>query len=350
MPSPPFGPDSRTGFELELLAPPGGSRADLAEALAAELGGRVEHGFKFHGGGRHHDGRRICKLSPAWRVIDAQDRRLCELVDDVTIAAQLDRSAPRDDELHRLITDDVRLASWIERRCWGSSRDATSSLQALLDAFDARIGEPGKHGVKRPEQRAVLDPHGYILCVIARLEIDRQRVCELVTRPLGRDERLEQIGWLLRVARARDFSIPKEAALHLHLDAEPWRDTAPLCRLLHHAARARDSLHETFETNPRCRRLRPLDDDLQALVEETWQHLQARADPPPFEDFAAEIRDAGLDKFVDVNVQGVVLPFPRQPTLELRFLPMSFDLDRIEAQLEQLENLLGDLWLGAIAG
>lgn len=350
MPSPPFGPDSRTGFELELLAPPGRSRADLAHNLAKEFQGRVEHGFKFHGGGHHTDGRKICKLSPAWRVIDDLGQVLCTLVDDVTISAQLDRRAPPASTLYRLITDDVRLASWIERRCWGPDREPEQALEALCVEFAAQVGEPGRHGVKRPDQRAVVDPHGQILCVVAELEIDRQRVCELVTSPLRRNQRHDLLARLLRCAQAQDFAIPAEAALHLHLDGEPWRDTETLCRLLHYAMRSRDSLHETFETNPRCRRLRPLADELQALVEETWQHLQARAPAPPFEDFAAEIRDAGLDKFVDINVQGVVLPFPRQPTLELRFLSMSFELERIEAQLEQCEQLLGDLWSGAMAG
>ena len=67
-------------------------------------------------------------------------------------------------------------------------------------------------------------------------------------------------------------------------------------------------LHETFETNARCRRLRPLADDLQAVVEETWEHLQAGATAPPFAAFAEDASDVDQSVFGQLVVTALHVP------------------------------------------
>ena len=85
----------RTGFEIELLAPPGGSRADLAEGLARGCGGTVRRFF-------HTDSEpslvpgmdHFIHLTPGFAVVGPDGEERCRLVDDITIRFDLDPAAP----------------------------------------------------------------------------------------------------------------------------------------------------------------------------------------------------------------------------------------------------------------
>lgn len=297
-----------------------------------------------HGAGAHEDGRRILRLSPAARVVDQGGAPLLHFVDDVTIAEALSREAPRASGLFRLVMDDLRLALLTERTAWGDEQTPESVLAPLLSLWSGTLGPQGLYGVKRPEQRALLDPQGHILGVVCEPEPDRERVCEVVTRPLSRSERAGVVTRVLDAASRLGFVVPEEAALHVHVDAAPWQSAAALSALMVAMNEHRDNLRETFETNPRCRKLAPFSDELMALAREALAYTSRSGVEPDFEDFASELRAAGVVKWTDVNLEGVVSPFPRQPTLEVRFLSMSLDAHKVLALVEQVESVLLGQW------
>lgn len=331
----PFGPDSKTGFELELLAPRGKSRRDLAIALAKATGGEVRQGFKYQSEGPHRDGRPICDLTPAWRIEHDGDV-LFTLVDDVTVRDGLDADADTPEGLFRLVLDDLRFALWAEPRCWAEDGAAPEvQLAPLLETFEARIGARGRDGAKVEHHRVVATRWDHALCVLAAYEGERERVCEVVTRPLGRDEREDVIARILDCALAAGFVPPAEAALHVHLDNAPWMSSERLCQLIADSAAARSMLYEILKPNPRCRRLAAFAPDMVRLA-------RTRA-ALPFDELRKLLLDAGATKYVDINVLGVLKERPRHPTVEVRCLPMSLDVAEMFSNVAAVEDFLGEL-------
>ena len=106
----------RIGFEVELLAPPAGSRRSLANRLAAILGGSVRTVF-------HRDTEMALvkdrpvfhHLSLGFDVYDADGRFRCRLVDDVTIVSDLDPRRGPEDGFYRILSDDRRLINLVAR-------------------------------------------------------------------------------------------------------------------------------------------------------------------------------------------------------------------------------------------
>src|SRR6185369_16195929 len=83
----------RIGFEIELMAPAGLSRRNLAVELAGRCGGRIHPVW-------HHDSEpclvpglgRFLHLTQGFEVLRADGSLLCTLVDDITL---LDDLQPR---------------------------------------------------------------------------------------------------------------------------------------------------------------------------------------------------------------------------------------------------------------
>jgi hypothetical protein len=327
----PFGPDSRTGYELELLAPRGKSRLDLALALADRVGGRVRYGLKYQSEGRHGDGRPVCDLSPAFAVVDGEGVVLCTLVDDVTLKAELDKEAPTATGYYRVVIDELRLALWAESRCWSDEAGADAVLAGYAETFAGTLGEAGGEGAKHAEHRVLLDRWGHALAVVATYPGERERACEVVTRPLARGEREAVVGTILEVAKALDFGLPEESALHLHLDADPWRAQARLRQLVQDYSAARHVLYEELRPNPGAKRLGP------------FRPSVVRAAATPADDdesYREALLSAGVTKYSDINLLGIVRRRPRQPTLEFRCLRMSMDASEIFEMTDAVEGFL----------
>lgn len=279
--------------------------------------GRVELGFKYFSEGTLPDGRPLCRLSLAARVVERSGRVFATLVDDNTIRDGLP-ATPKARTLHA--TDDLRLALLVERLGW--SRSVTARLapvKALFQGFE--------------ERGTLFDAFGHALVVAMEEPASFHRVCEVVTRPLvGPKERAAVVHAVLDVARALGCTLPSTAALHAHYDAGPWRSVARLSRLIVHAAEHRDVWWRTLAPNPRCLKLAPFPPN---VVRVAAQPGRVR-----FGTFAAALALAGADKACDLNVRGVIDPHPRQPTLEVRALPMSLDPAAVLGSLEGAETLL----------
>lgn len=310
----------RVGLELEWLAPPGGTRDDLAHALARELGGRVRFGFKYHGHGFLPDGRADCWLTPASRV-DVRSAWLASFVDDPTIADELAPGGPR---LRIARTDDVRLAALAERG-WSRSAALASRLAPLAKAFDGAVDDEGAR-----------DAWGHPLVRWHEVSAERARVCEVVLRPLAPKERGPVLRRLTRLAKALGFTVPAESATHAHYDAAPFQTTARLRRLILTWEAQRPRWLARLAPNPRCRKLGPWAPDVARVAREADDAL-------PFGALCAALLLAGLRREVDLNLLGAVERHPKQPTVELRCLPGSLDPDALLAQLAVADELLAAL-------
>ncbi|HVU60115.1 MAG TPA: amidoligase family protein [Mycobacteriales bacterium] len=313
---------SRIGFEVELLAPRGSSRRTLAEELATRSGGELLPVW-------HLDsepvpleslGGRFLHLTHGFEVRRAGGEQLCTLVDDITIAADLDPTAPAADGWHRLLTDDIRLARLLDRQC-----DPAAGIEAVLDPVARLWGTP----VETIGHIRRLDVAGATVVLAAPAGGERERPCEIVTPPLTADhgDALEE---LLAPARELGFVVPREAAIHLHVDGAPYRNPAALANVVRLFGYWREPLRELLGTNPQCRRLAPLPDELVAAV----------AGEPTYDELRAAAKAGGLTKFYDVNLTQLFRDDPIRDTLEIRILPGAISAEDVVSRAAVVEELL----------
>jgi hypothetical protein len=312
----------RIGFELELLAPRGASRLTLAEELAGRCAGRVRSVW-------HQDSEpslvpglgRFLTLTRGFEVRRGTGEPLCTLVDDVTLVTDLDPRAAPAAGWYRLLTDDPRLLRLLADRS-----DPAAAPEHALDGVAALWGEAvQRHGqVLRLDDRA-----GSTVALAAPHGGERERACEVVTPPLstGHGAALEE---LLSAAGALGFTVPAEAAVHLHLDAAPFRSAPALANLVRLFGHWRPQLHALLGTNPACRRLGPLPVELLAATDGT----------PTFEQLRHAAGLGGLTKFVDLNLTQLFSPRPVRDTVEVRILPGTIDTADVLRRAALVERLL----------
>ena len=292
----------RTGLEIELLAPVGASRRTLADELAGRCGGFVRPVW-------HRDSEpslvpglgQFRHLTQGFAVHRSTGALLCTLVDDVTLTADLDPRAAPLPGWHRLLTDDVRLLHLLAQH---SRPD--EPLEVVLDAVARLWGVPvERHGAVRR-----LTVAGRTVALAAPQGGQRERPCEVVTPPLpAADEAvLEE---LLAPARALGFTVPAEAAVHVHVDGGPFRTAEALANVVRLFGCWREPLRDVVGTNPHCRRLAPLPPGLVA----------AAAGTPTTRTLREAAHQGGLTKFFDVNLTALLTDAPARDTLEVRVLP-----------------------------
>jgi hypothetical protein len=152
------------------------------------------------------------------------------------------------------------------------------------------------------------------IAIASALPGERERPCEIVTPPLATDHeaRLEA---LLGPARALGFTLPVEAATHVHFDGAPLRDARKLRNLVRLVTTWSGALKKLVGTNPRCRRLGGWPDALHEVVEAPgFAEL-------PWEAAKEQLAEVGLSKYCDVNIKNIVHDVPDKPTIEIRVLP-----------------------------
>ncbi|GLX99816.1 amidoligase family protein [Actinoplanes sp. NBRC 101535] len=312
----------RIGFEIELMAPPGASRRTLAEDLAGRCGGSVRPVW-------HHDSEpslvpglgRFLTLTQGFEVLRADGSPLCTLVDDVTLVDGLDPRQPPPPGWFRVLTDDARLLNLLAVHC-----DPGGELGEVLDVAARLWGtEVGRHGVIR----RLDDRSGATIALAAPQGSGRERPCEIITPPLatGHHDALEE---LLAPARELGFTVPHEAAVHLHLDGAPFRAPEALANVVRLFAWWREPLRLLLATNPACRRLAPLPEQLVTAV----------TGRPTTADLRKAAADGGLGKYFDVNLTQVLTDTPRRDTVEIRILPGAVEAGPIVDRAALVELLL----------
>ena len=299
----------RLGVEIELLAPKGRSREDLAIAIAGHHGGTVRRFFHPQGEPSKAPNTPFFEnLILGFVVEDAAGQTLAQCVDDLTLQDDLDRRHPPRAGWYRIVSDDPRLLRLTMRHT-----DATAPLRTVLDPIAAMFGtEPveGQGGMMR-----VADEAGTPVVLGAPLPGERERPCELVTAPIESDH-LRHWETLLTLARSLGFTIPVEGAIHLHFDAAPLCKAATVANLVRFLSRHGAALKTRVGTNPRCRRLGSWPVELNRLV----------ASPDfaglDWETARAELGKLALTKYCDFNLRNLVHPVAHKHTFEVRILPV----------------------------
>ncbi|WP_433825715.1 amidoligase family protein [Actinoplanes sp. CA-015351] len=314
----------RIGFEIELMAPPGVSRRTLAFDVAGRCGGSVRPIW-------HHDSEpslvpglgRFLHLTQGFEVRRDDGSLLCTLVDDVTLLNGLDQRAPAVPGWFRLLTDDGRLLRLLAAQC-----DPASPLPVALDSVAKLWGtEVKQHG----QVFRLNDAAGATIALAAPLPGERERPCEVITPPLASGHR-EALAELLGPARELGFTIPHEAAVHMHLDGGPFRSAPALSNLVRLFAFYREELRALLGTNPACRRLAPLPEALVSLTK--------NPENPTIDELRQAAHAGGLSKFFDVNLTQLLKDDFVRDTVEVRILPGMIDENQIVDRAALVELLL----------
>jgi hypothetical protein len=264
-------------------------------------------------------------LTQGFEVIDGHGTTLCTLVDDITIVDDLDTQTPPRAGWFRILSDEPRLLRLI-----GRLADPAAPLASVLDPVAAVFGVSTEAlgGAVRLDDSA-----GATLALAAPLGGERERPCEIVTPPLVADH-AGALEALLGAARDLGFCVPAEAAVHLHVDAAPFRTVEAFCNVVRLFGHWREALWGELETNPRCRRLSPLPAALLELVERPWDSLGGW---PALQTAA---RATGLTKFFDVNLTQLFSDQPIRDTVEIRILPGAVNADDVIERAQIIEHLL----------
>ncbi len=324
----------RTGFEIELLAPAGSDRQTLADELAARCAGRVRRSFHVDSEPSAVPGVGVFRhLSPAFDVVDEHGRPVARLVDDITIQRDLvpapgHAGAPGRRDWYRILCDDGRLLRLIERHTDPYAPLATV-LAPVAELFGARVDVLA--GAAR-----VNDSAGATVAVAMTLPPGRERPCEIVTPPLESQHALA-LERLLVPARELGFTVPREAAVHVHVDGAPFRRPESFANVVRLFGHWREELWMALDANPDCRRVAPLTQELVDLVELPWQEAGDRSAWALMRDAA---QGAGVTKFADVNLKQLLTDRPVRDTLEVRILPGDMDGNSIVRRAALVEALL----------
>ncbi|MET0414889.1 MAG: amidoligase family protein, partial [Actinoplanes sp.] len=300
----------------------GVSRRSLALDLAGRCGGRIRPVW-------HHDSEpslvpglgRFLHLTRGFEVLRPDGTPLATLVDDVTLLDGLDPRAPAPNGWFRILSDDPRLLSLLARHSDPGGTPATA-LDETARLWGAKVERHGAY-------YRLSDPSGATIAVAAPAGGERDRPCEIVTPPITGDHeaRLEE---LLGPARELGFTVPTEAAVHLHVDGAPFRTAGTLANLVRLFAYWREPLRAMLGTNPACRRLAPLPAPLVAAV----------AGRPTFDEMRAAAEAGELTKFFDVNITQLFAGTPIRDTVEIRILPGAIDAADIVHRAALVELLL----------
>ncbi|MCB1449662.1 MAG: amidoligase family protein [Nitratireductor sp.] len=309
----------KAGFEIELVAPRGKSRRDLANAIAETRSARVQTLFYPQSEVSQAPGVPVFEnLVLGFDVIGADGNAIARCVDDLTITHELDFEAPSRKGWYRIISDDPRLIELARLTCDPTARQSVA-LAPLAKLFATELGH-ADHDMFR-----VTDRMGRSIAIAASLPGERERVCELITPPFERDHQGELATLLAQAARL-GFTVPQQAATHIHFDATQLKQTASFCRLVEICHRFGEELKTHFRSNPHCRRVGRVPMELVALIR---QPGFAKSGWKPA---ARQLQGLKLSKYSDFNFMNMVHDLPGKDTFEVRILPGSMDAANIAAQ------------------
>lgn len=321
----------KTGFEIELMAPRGVTREDLARLVAGQHGGAVRRFFHQQAEPGAGPGARVFEnLTPGFAALDADGAPVAMFVDDLTLQADCDKQAPPLPGWYRVVADDGRILRLVERRC-----DPSADIEDVLAPLAALFGTPLQmHGA----MVRVVDDRGASVAICAPLPGERERPCEIVTPPLTHDH-AGALGALLDTARDAGFTLPTEGATHIHFDAAPLQSATAIATLVDVLGRHGDALKRLVGANPNCVRLGRWPEALATL---TRSDAFRAMDWPAARAALAEV---GLSKFCDFNLLNIATENRAKHTFEVRILPSHLHAAPILAAAALFESVLR--WCGA---
>ena len=316
------------GVEVELLAPRGLTRYDLALAIAKRIRGTVHRFF--------HADSELSKtshtplfyhLTPAFEVRDATGKWVVRCVDDVTLRDSLNPQAPAQEGWYRIVSDDARLIGLIKQQTPANLTLAESL--SIVGALFATQPVKNEGNVYRLATQAN-EP----IALAAPMPGERERVCELITAPLPYNNYVETLALLLQDAKSLGFLLPKEGATHLHFDGNAFTSATTLATLMNRLHEQRLSLRQQLNTNPHCTRIGAWSagiintinaDDFSEL---SWQQARQR------------LAEQTISKYCDFNIRNLVYPQPNKHTFEVRILPSCLEIKAFQQWVSVLHKVM----------
>jgi hypothetical protein len=299
----------KIGVEIELVAPKGLSRRDLAEAIALQLGGTVRPFFHPQSEPSKVPGTPLFQnLTLGFEIIDPLGNLIAQCVDDLTLQDDFDKTHPPQPGWYRIVSDDARLLRLVALQA-----NPAAPLSEILVPIAQLFGTEPE--ISRGGMVRVVDDTGASIAIAAPLPGERERPCELITPPIDTDH-LERLESLLAIARSLGFTVPAEGATHIHFDATPLHSVAVLANLMRllwvHGA----NLRQLVGTNPHCRRLGAWTDEFYDIVQKPefinlpWQEARTR------------LAQLEITKYCDFNLKNLIHSTPAKHTFEVRIFPV----------------------------
>ena len=307
-PAPPVSLNWKVGFEIELAAPIGVSRLDLAQRVSDRVGGRVTKIFHPESEPSKVPGQDVFEnLTPGLRVDDANGQWVANFVDDLTLQADFDRQAKPKSGWYRVVSDDARFLRLVERHC-----DASAPLEEVLDPLAELFGT--KADALAQGMIRVSDGRGNSIAIGAPLPGERERPCEIVTAPIVSDHH-ETLDALLDDAASLGFGLAKESATHIHFDAKPLRSATFIANFVGLATQFSAELRALVGANPNCVRLGGWPLELAEVVSKPDFAMYS------WDEVRATLIGLKLVKYCDFNLVNMVNQSEHKDTLEIRILP-----------------------------
>jgi Putative amidoligase enzyme len=306
----------KIGIEVELLAPPGKSRRDLAREIAQQQQGSIRAFFhpqsepsKVPGMPMFHN------LTLGYEVFDDQQNWIASCVDDLTLQFDLNRSAPPQPGWYRIVTDEERILRLIGRHA-DPQQPLTEVMQPIAWLFGTEP-EIGPGGMIRVD-----DEVGASIAIAAPLPGERERPCELITAPMSTNHqaRLED---LLDSARKLGFTAPLEGATHIHFDAIAFQSAEAIANLINLLWSYGNILKQLMGTNPHCKRLGSWPKSLVELV--STPEFRALS----WDEASTKLKQIELTKYCDFNLVNCIQNLPNKNTIEVRILPVWLESETI---------------------
>jgi len=322
----------RIGFEIELMAPKGTSREDLAKAIAKSFGCSVRRYFHLQSEfSKVPESPVFDNLTLGFEVVDAEGQWIAKCVDDLTLQDDLDKTQIPKLGWYRIVSDDARLLELVRYQA-----DANAPISEVLTPIAHLFGTTISMGaglIGASNMFRVTDQMGRSIAIAAPLPGERERPCELIFPPIDSNHfyRLDSI---LNIARSLGFTAPIEGAIHLHFDATPLYSARVFANLVNLLWTHGNNLKRLVETNPQCRRLGAWSNSLIELVNQpefsdlSWMEAQTR------------LAQVELTKYCDFNLRNIVHKVPNKETFEARIFPVWLESQTIIEAAGLIEAIL----------
>ncbi|MGK7877312.1 MAG: amidoligase family protein [Xenococcaceae cyanobacterium] len=299
----------KIGVEIELIAPLGLSRQDVAESIAQEYDAVVRRIFHLQSEPSQVPGTPLFdNLTLGFEIIDRQGNLIARCVDDLTLQDDLNKSQSPQLGWYRIVSDDLRILELVRNQA-DPTKQITEVLQPIARLFGTKT-ETSPEGMIR-----VSDRMGNPVAIAAPLPGERERPCELVTSPITHNHQ-QHLDVLLNIAHDLGLIVPIEGAIHIHFDGKPLCSPRVFANLVNILWTHGDNLKRLVKTNPRCKRLGRWQPTLWEMVNErdfcqlSWSDAKI---------YLAQLQ---LTKYCDFNLKNLVEPVPELLTFEVRIFPV----------------------------
>ena len=319
--------NSRIGFEIELLAPKGKSRLDLAEAIAKLFNGTVKRVFHPQAEPIHVPNNPIFEnLTLGFKIYSSSHELIALCLDDLTLQADLDKTKRPKENWYRIVSDDSRLLQLVTCQV-DAELHINEALTKIADLYHTTV-QSDHSGMKR-----VVDQNHQTIAIAAPLPGERERACELITSPIQYDHQ-EKLNTLLNIAKSHSFTIPSEGATHLHFEAFEFHSAHVIRNIINLFGTYDKLLMALFNTNKKCIRLGRWHQSIFELVEKPWFPTL------PWQKVKDEFKQLPLTKYCNYNLVNIIHEIPEKPTFEVRILPSTLDSFEITCAASVIETLL----------